>query len=208
MTQPVTKVLQEPVTVDHRLAEIGMSRGAILAIRDTACSMGATGASPFFPANGAGQLAYQYGTRELRAQFHELGWEIDQTFGTQGVRLPGEKRVAIYQNVDVACSLVDLPNPRSRKGAGSERLSQMSAFEVIEEEVPSTFRAEAAAAAVWYVMVAEDGAVEVTNAVVRNGKFADLVERIWVDDGEGFDVAGEQERGDDAVDFDVVVTRK
>jgi hypothetical protein len=205
-----TVVVREELDVNRRLAELSMSKVAILAVRDAACSMGATGSSPFFPSNGAGQLAYQYGTREMRAQLDSLGWEIDQSFGTQGVRLIGKKTIVLYQNVDVACSIPHTPNPRSRKGAGSERLSQRSAFEVIEDQVPTTYTMESSDGCVWYIMVAENGAVEVTNAVVHNGRFADLVERIFVSDGSDMDIARriDDKNGDDAVDFEVVVTRR
>ncbi|MBR9766494.1 MAG: hypothetical protein GYB53_24000 [Rhodobacteraceae bacterium] len=144
-----------------------MDRQDILDIRDVAASMHATGSSPLFPANGAGQLAYQYGTRELRATHLKRGWVIDQSYGTNGVRHPDRKIVVLYQNVDVACSLSDLPQARSRKGAGSERLSQGSAFDLIEEVVPSTYAGEGLDVEVWYVMVAQDGAVEVTHALIR-----------------------------------------
>lgn len=209
MPRAVTKVFKDDVDVDRRLSELGMDRQDILDIRDVAASMHATGSSPYFPSNGAGQLAYQYGTYELRATLLRRGWEIDQSYGTNGVRHPDQKLIVLYQNVDVACSLVDLPEARSRKGAGSERLSQGSSFEMMEDDVPSTHTGEGLEVAVWYVMVAQDGAVEVTQAVIKGNKFSEFVERIFVHDGSDFDTL--KDRGssdDDAVDFDITISRK
>lgn len=209
MPRAVTKVFKDDIDVDRRLFELGMDRQDILDIRDVAASMHATGSSPFFPANGAGQLAYQYGTRELRATFLKRSWEIDQSYGTNGVRHPDHKLIVLYQNVDVACSLVDLPQARSRKGAGSERLSQGNSFELMEADVPSTHSGEGLEVAVWYVMVAQDGAVEVTHAVIKGNKFSEFIERIFVHDGSDFD--GLEDRGSsdhEAVDFDVTISRK
>lgn len=209
MPRAVTKIYIDDIDVDCRLAELGMSRQDIVDIRDVAASMHATGSSPLFPANGAGQLAYQYGTRELRATFLKRGWVIDQSYGTNGVRHPDRKIIVLYQNVDVACRLSDLPQARSRKGAGSERLSQGSAFDLIEEVVPSTHSGEGLDVEVWYVMVAQDGAVEVTLALIKGGEFSEFIERIFVHDGSNFDALEEDgSSDDDAIDFDIKISRK
>ncbi|WBU55375.1 hypothetical protein [Paracoccus sp. SCSIO 75233] len=209
MPRMVAKIYIDDIDVDRRLAELGMDRQDILDIRDVAASMHATGSSPLFPANGAGQLAYQYGTRELRATFLKRGWVIDQSYGTNGVRHPDRKVIVLYQNVDVACSLSDLPQARSRKGAGSERLSQGSAFDLIEEVVPATHSGEGLDVEVWYVMVAQDGAVEVTHALIKGGEFSEFIERIFVHDGSDFDALEEDgSSDDDAIDFDIKISRK
>lgn len=209
MPRAVTKTYTDDIDVDRRLAELGMDRKDIMDIRDVAVSMHATGSSPLFPANGAGQLAYQYGTRELRSTFLKRGWVIDQSYGTNGVRHPDRKTITLYQNVDVACSLSNLPQARSRKGAGSERLSQGSAFDLIEEAVPTTYSGEGLEVEVWYVMVAQDGAVEVTNALIKGGEFSEFIERIFVHDGSDFDRLGREESlDDDAIDFDIKISRK
>lgn len=211
MPRAVTMIYIDDIDVDRRLSELGMNRQDILDIRDVAASMHATGSSPLFPANGAGQLAYQYGTRELRATFLKRGWVIDQSYGTNGVRHPDRKIIVLYQNVDVACSLSDLPQARSRKGAGSERLSQGSAFDLIEEIVPSTHSGEGEGldVEVWYVMVAQDGAVEVTHALIKGGEFSEFIERIFVHNGSDFDALEEDgSSDDDAVDFDIKISRK
>lgn len=209
MPRAVTKIYIDDIDVDRRLAELGMNRQDILDIRDVAASMHATGASPLFPANGAGQLAYQYGTRELRATLLKRGWVIDQSYGTNGVRHPDFKIIALYQNVDVACSLSDLPQARSRKGAGSERLSQGSMFDLIEDDVPSTYSSEGLDVTVWYVMVAQDGAVEVTHATIKSGEFSEFIERIFVHDGSDFDALEDDGYSDDdAIDFDIKISRK
>ena len=134
---------------------------------------------------------------------------IDQSYGTNGVRHPDRKVIVLYQNVDVACSLSDLPQARSRKGAGSERLSQGSAFDLIEEVVPATHSGEGLDVEVWYVMVAQDGAVEMTHALIKGGEFSEFIERIFVHDGSDFDALEEDDSSDDdAIDFDIKISRK
>jgi len=209
MPRVVTKVYIDDIDVERRLSELGMDRQDVLDIRNVAASMHATGSSPLFPANGAGQLAYQYGTRELRATFLKRSWTIDQSYGTSGVRHPAQKIIVLYQNVDVACSLSNNPQPRSRKGAGSERLGQSNAFDLIEDQVPSTHSGKELDVDVWYVMVAQNGAVEVTHALINNGEFSDLIERIFVHDGSDFDNLDDRlSSNDDAVDFDIMISRK
>ena len=204
-----TKVVAREIDVDRRLSELDMHREDILDIRNVACSMHATGSSLFFPPNGAGLLAYLYGTRELRKTFLGRNWTIDQSFGTSGVRHPECKRIVIYQNVDVACSLSELPKPRSRKGAGSERLSQGSFFDLIKGAVPSTNSGEGLDVEVWHVMVAQDGAVEVTLAKIEGGEFSEFYERIFVDVGGDLVVLeADCTPDEDAVDFDIRVSRK
>ena len=198
------------IDVDRRLAELGFgSRGLILAVRDVAHAREGEGASPFFPANGAGTLAYQYGTHELRARLDELGWRLENPLGTAASRHPTEARRALYQNVDVACSLANDPHPRTRKGVGAERLAQSSLFP--EEELISDFDEAPRDCEAWYVMVDEKGAVEVTNAVVRDGKFVEFRERLFVDDGSELsivDEAHDDTDGEGAIEFDISIARK
>lgn len=209
MPRAVTRNYIGDIDVDRRLSALGIDRQDILDIRGVAASMHATGSSPLFPANGAGQLAYQYGTRELRATLLKRGWAIDQSYGTNGVRHPDRNIIVLYQNVDVACSLSNLPQARSRKGDGSERLSQGSAFDLIEEVVPSTHSGEGLDVDVWYVMVAQDGGVEVTHALIKGGEFSEFIERIFVHDGSDFGpLEGDGSSEDDAVDFDIKISRK
>jgi hypothetical protein len=78
MPNAETKVVASAIDVDRRLSELDMHREDILNIRKAACDMHAAGSSPFFPPNGAGLLAYLYGTHELRKTFLERNWKIDR----------------------------------------------------------------------------------------------------------------------------------
>ena len=204
-----TTVHEDDLDVDRRLAELGFGiRKGLLAVRNVACGKAAEGTSPFFPLNGSGTLAYQYGTRELRQYLDTLGWQIDNAFGTSGTRHPSEVRLAFYQNVDAACDRARDPHPRTKKGAGAERLDQSLLFE--DESLPTHFDSEKVNCEVWYLMVAENGAVELTRAVVRKGKFEEIVERLFIENGDGFDVVETSDDlpDNDVIDFDVPIVRR
>ena len=199
-------IVEEGIHAARRIADLGFGEwDSLLKVRDVACAKAAEGASPFFPLNGAGTLAFRYGTRELGAYLDTLGWVTHNAFGASGMRHPSTARLAYYQNVDVACDLARDPRPRTRKGTGAERRDQG----VLWEDLPTAFPNQRAGSEVWYLMVAEDGAVELTRAVVRDGQFEQPFERIFVAGGGELDVVRQTgELPDDAVDFDVPVFRR
>ena len=209
MSRLETKIFDDDIDVNRRLAELDMDKQDILDIRDVANSYFTTGLSPFFLLNSAGLLAYHWGTRELRATFLKRGWRIYESGGIGGVRHSDKKIIAIYQNVNKACNLSDLPQPRSRKGPGSENLGMGNLFDGIEENIPSTYSGERIDTAVWYVMVDPDGAVEVTHAIVSDGEFSDFIERIFIHDGRDLDPLVEDDPSEnDAIDQDFKISRK
>ena len=222
MSRTAMKLHENDVDVDRRLFGLGMNRRDILDIRDAAIREYAKGASPLFPFNGAGSLAYLYGTRELRSKFMNRGWKIDNSHGTSGVRNEEMNLIVLYQNVNVACNPNVLPQSFSPKGVGSERLTesnQSDFFNLLGNFALHTYTDNNLKNAVWYIMVApHTGSVEVAHAVVKNGNFEELIERIFV--SKKYDTSDYEEFGmpdvnteegnsdDDAIDFDIEISRR
>ena len=114
-------VFREEQEVNARLAELELKKAKLLSIRSVAVAAAAD-ATPFHPANAAGNFSYQHGTFALRKELAEEGWVAERPNGVEAIRnQAGDVRVA-FANVDVACNDEHEPRPRSGKGAGAERL--------------------------------------------------------------------------------------
>lgn len=110
--------------------------------------------------------------------------------------------------MDVACDFANPPKARSTKGAGSERLCEGNLF---GDDMPAYFPSEATEShAIFYLMVAADGAAELSRPVVRRGVFESFVERIFLSDGADFNVESIKplEDNETATNFDPQIVRK
>ena len=110
-----TQVWNEPSDVGHRLAELGLSRDALLRVVAAALSAAAD-ATPFHPVNAAGTFAYQSGTWALRDQFIGDDWQVDRSDAVEAIKNDKIKIKVVFSNVDHACDSVQSPKARSRKG--------------------------------------------------------------------------------------------
>lgn len=127
--------------------------------------------------------------------------------GVEAIRNEERKVKLVFANVDVACNVDYEPKPRSSKGAGAEMLCAGNLF----GELPRYARAsEIRGWTTYYLMVAPDGAVELSCCAVRARTFKDFVERLFLSDGGDLD--GELkhllEDQDIADNFDPKVARK
>lgn len=200
-----TQVLKEPGDADRRLAELTLDRAGLLKVRDIALAEAAN-ATPNHCANAAGTFSYQHGTRALRDRFIGPNWKIDRSGGVEAIfnRTLGV-RVA-FCNVDAACSDDHLPVPRSAKGGGAERLCEENG---LFGSLPHFAPTPPDTCATFYLMVAGNGACELSCPIVAEGTFRAFVERIYLSDGG--DLGGDRLPLDDddaIVDFDPRVTRK
>lgn len=200
-----TQILREERDIEPRLRELGLDRAKLLACRDAAVSAAADSSS-LFPANAPGTFSYHFGTRELRAQFLGPDWEIDRSDSVESIKNEKMKLKVVFQNVDIACSDEHKPKPRSPKGSGAERACSGNLF----GHLPSYSPRHQSEWASYYLMVAEDGAAELTLAVVKNRTFTSFIERIYLSDGG--DIGGleslDTSADDYADDFDVNVARR
>lgn len=207
MASFATRVVDGEREVSERLFDFGLGRDQILAVADAARTW-ADDASPLMPTNAPGTLAYIYGVQELRHQIVDTHWKVDRTQNIESVinRAIG-LRIA-YQNVDRACDLVIPPMPRSAKGAAAEGVSGPNLFEYSGIETGPLTGVLSDGVPTYYVMVGEDGSVELSHPVIKDGLYKHFNERIFVRGG-GDDWAEEfdPEKGP-VTEFEIPVSLK
>lgn len=211
-----TAVIDKPMDVSRRLADFGLTIDQMLAVRDSARAA-SDDASPLMPQNAPGTLAYIHGVGALRSKLLDGEWVIDRTLGVEAVI---NHRLGIrigYQNVDRACDPHFPPMPRSEKGSGSARLCRLPLFDfygfVLETDVdrlPSddTKDPHSDQVITYFVMVGEDGSVELSCPVIANKRYSDFVERIFIDQPNDDWSARLDPENDPVEDFDISVTFK
>ena len=207
MSMVETVVRRDPWEIGARLAELQLGPiNRLLRVRSVAISASAD-ATPFHPANAAGTLAYQHGTFGLRDEFCKPAapWRLDRPDGVEVIVNDALELRVVFANVDVACNDYLKPKPRSRKGAGTERVCIGNLFGSLPEYAPrrpdgwSTF----------YLMVDERGAAELTRPVVERNTFIAYIERNYLSDGSELDRNTlAMPDGDVADGFDPEVVRK
>lgn len=207
MTMIAIRYVKKRFDVEARLTELGTSLATLLEIRDIAVNASGN-ATPFHAANAGGTFAYQDGTWALRDRHVRPGcqWEIDRAHGVEAI---SNKMTAVkiaFANVDVACNDMQKPKPRSKKGAGGERVFGPDLFAgTLPEYAPIPHDGVAA----FYLMVDPRGACELTRPVVKGGTFTSYVERIYLSSGVELDDESLITPEDGQIaDFDPEVIRK
>lgn len=211
-----TSIVDELTDIEERLADFGLSIAQFLAIRDSARAA-TDDASPLMPLNAPGTLGYIHGVEALRGQILDATWQIDRTLGVEAI-INREIGIRIgYQNVDKACDPIFKPMPRTVKGPASEKMCGFPLFEHVgmtldtdADRLPSENINDPLADQVttYFVMVGEDGSVELSCPIIKNHRYADFVERIFIDTP---DVDWEEKiEGEDGPvdDFDIDVSFK
>lgn len=135
-------------------------------------------------------------------------WEVDRTQNIESVvnRIAGI-RVG-YQNVDRAADRLFPPLPRSAKGAAAEGLSGPNLFEYSGIEAGPLTGVLSDGIPTYYVMVGEDGSVELSHPVIKDGMYKEFIERIIVKPVDR-DWSDEIDTDSDPiVDFDIPVVFK
>jgi hypothetical protein len=200
-----TKILREPWDVDARLIELRLPRAKLMNVVAVARHEAAN-ATPYHCVNAGGTFAYQHGTWSIRNEFVGADWAIDREGNVEAILRIDRKVRVIFSNVDVACNDFHNPKPRSQKGAGAERACMGNLFPDLPTFAPRLTGGELAT---FYLMLAEDGAAELTRPIVQEGTFSAFIERIYLSTGGEPDGEGLSFGDDDAiVDFDPQVARK
>jgi len=211
-----TAILENPMDAQRRLADFGLTVEQVLAIRDSARAA-AEDASPLMPLNAPGTLAYIHGVGALRGQVLDDEWTVDRTLGVEAVinRLLGIRLG--YQNVDRACDAIFPPMPRSAKGNGVAQLCALPLFDHFNvalesdaDRLPDVDVRDPLGDQVrtYFVMVGEDGSVELSCPVIGNKRYAGFIERIFVDRSDSeWELSVDPNTGP-IDDFDVPVTFK
>lgn len=204
-------IIDNPEEVRLFLEKMNITIDGVLFVRDAA-RVHLLDTSPLMALNAPGTLAYHYGVLETRVQFMGDHWEISRSGGFEAIFNPEKKIKLGYQTVDVACAKAIGPKPRTEKGAGSERECEGNLFDYSGVFAPKLVQKPKGAISVFYIMVDERGAVEVSQPVIEDGKFVGFVVRAFVSDGsdlheQEITPVGDLEAPID--DFDVpVISRK
>lgn len=216
MTVFKSAIIDTPIDAERRLADFGLTIAQVLAIRDSARAA-ADDASPLMPLNAPGTLAYIHGVEALRGQVLDDEWIIDRTLGVEAVINYGQGIRIGYQNVDLACDLNFKPMPRSAKGPASERMCRFPLFDYYnmmldtdQDRVPSGEISDPLGDQIttYFVMVGENGSVEFSCPIIRNQRYMDFRERIFVDRNEDDWEAQIEPDAGPVEDFEVSVTFK
>jgi len=204
-----TRILREDWETSPRLVELQLEKSKLLTVRSTAVGAAAD-ATPFHPANAAGTFSYQHGTFALRHEHVFAGspWTVERPNGVEAIRNESNRTKLVFANVDIACNDEHQPKPRSRKGAGAERLCVgNSLFGDLPHYVPHVPVHDGWT--IYYLMVAPNGAVELSCPVVEGGTFVSFIERLYLSDGSDLDGEFKLSLDDhDAAHFDPKVARK
>ena len=204
-----TRILKEQWEIEPRLEYLQLDKAKLLNVRTTAVGAAAD-ATPFHPANTAGTLSYHFGTFALRHEFVGGGWVLDRSNGVETIKNEARRIKIVFANVDIACSDEHEPKPRSSKGAGAERLcAGNDLFGGLPRYAPMV-QPSIDGWTVYYLMVAPDGAVELSCPIVKAGSFQHFVERLYLSDGSDLYAEPKLSLNNDdiAVDFDPKVARK
>lgn len=195
------------IDVQRRLADFALNTDQFMPIAAIARTW-ADDASPLMPQNAPGTLAYIYGVQELRQQLLGGEWEVDRTCGIEAV-INRKLGVRIgYQNVDRACDHDFPPNPRSTKGTASENICGPNLFVHAGVEPGPLTGVRQDGIPTYYVMVGEDGSVELSHPVIKNGTYKHFHERIFIDrPTDEWEEEIDPETGP-IEDFDIVVSFK
>jgi hypothetical protein len=198
-----TKIFREPWDVEQRLNQLDLTRKGLLEARDIAMNERAN-ATDFHPSNAPGTFGYHHGTWALRQNFVGERWVVDRSDGIETILNDNLKLKIAFCNVDLACDDERTPKPRSEKGAGAERASGTPLFGSLPQYAPRL----SGDSMLYYLMVDQNGAAELTRPVVSGGTFLAAVERIYLSSGGDDDPAVLGEDTGPVDNFDPQVVRK
>lgn len=182
------RVYSEVSDVDARLTPFGVTRSELLAVVRAVVAARADSV-PDDPLSAAGQFAYIFGTRELRALFGTKGWTRHRHENIEATRHPDKPLRVIYQSVDVAGTAGHAPRAVSGKGSGANRVVDSSQGNLFsEEELASSDRRMVAEPVInsgaWFFCVSvngEDVRAELSlPAAIADGNFKGFLERIFI----------------------------
>ena len=155
-----TVIVSTQVDVETRLEDFGVTRQQIMAIGHTARAY-ADDASPSMPLNAAGMLSYIHGVGELRQQLVGSDYIPDRACGVESV----------------------VRRDRSVRN-GAAALSTRTLFEHFGVE-PGPLTGVHDGVRTYYVMVGQDGSVELSCPVIEKGKYVEWAERIYIFSPDG-----------------------
>jgi hypothetical protein len=169
----------------------------------------AADATPFHPANAAGTLSYQHGTFSLRDEHvGENEWVLSRPSGVEAIENGPLRTRFVFANVDIACNDEQQPKARSEKGAGAERLCAQNRLFDLPYFV-NTAVLNRGGWTTYYLMVAPNGATELSLAVIEDKRFTQFFERLYLSDGSDLDTLPKRLNNEGPIDqFDPQIARR
>lgn len=203
MDKVETAILREPHDVARCLSEMKLPLDKLLKVRAVAVYEGRN-TTPYHCSNAAGTFSYQQGTWALRNELVGKEWAVDRSGGVEAIWNAALKIRVIFANVDIACNDQMQPKPRSKKGAGAERVCMGNLF----DDLPHFTKRPTDNEATYYLMVDEKGATELTRPVVSGGTFSNYIHRIYLSDGSDLTDSGLLDDVPNTETFDPQIVRK
>ncbi len=198
-----TKVIELPWDVSRRLTGLSLTLDGLLRVVSIS-QVERRNATEFHPANSAGTFSYHHGVAAIRREFIGPDWVLDRSDGIESIRNDRLKVKLTFCNVDQATGL-DHPKPRSDKGAGAERASGPSLFDDLKSFAPEP----TGEWALFYLMVDQKGAAELTRPVIARRTFTSAIERIFLTKGDDDETFKPVDLTDGIADgFDPQIVRK
>jgi hypothetical protein len=209
--QPATTIIQDPLQVDARLADLGVTLDELRAIVRSAVAA-RNDAVPNDPSNAGGWMAYCYGTRKLRDIFCPRKWKLDRTDGVESVVNPTTGVKLVYQNAQSAGDISRDPRSVSAKGEASKQLVNWVNGDLFRGWPDQNKRPDSS---VWYLFVDTDGeyiGAELSRPQsIEGGQFKGFSERIIIvvpGNDNGWEDLALPDEDIDEQEFTVNVTRK
>ena len=166
---------------DAHLATLGLERNRLLAVADSALAAGRD-LSPFALAMAAGMNMYLVGGESLRGEHVGERWLSHRAGNLEGIISVDGQIIVYFQNAHLCCQ-AHLPEPRSKRGPQSELASAVNLFEAQGIDLPARSKgAGTKCASVYYLLVDEDGRVELSSMVIEGGVFVAYGERAFLRD--------------------------
>ncbi|WP_339863278.1 hypothetical protein [Thalassospira alkalitolerans] len=185
------KSVKEPEQVPARLVEMDLELGPLLRVRDVAL-LSRSNATRYHAVATPGWNAYSEGLFTLRSQIIGRGrygehWERYFYKNVEGIINKNRNIIVGFCSVGRALT-VGVPQRRKECGSVVESLCVSENLELFgSEDLPVSSKRMVGDPLFYYLMVDEDGRVELTCPIVKEKRFADYVERIFLSDGTDFD---------------------
>lgn len=186
-----TAIASNLLEAQKRLEDFGLSIDQITSVRDSARAA-AEDSSPLMPKNAPGTLAYIFGVEALRSQLQDETWQKDEALGIASV-INHDLGIRIgFQNVDRACDITP-PMPISKKGPASEQICSLSLFdhygmvlETDKDRLPNEKLKDPLGDQyiTYFIMVGQDGSVELSSPIIYNQGYQGFGERIFIDSAD------------------------
>lgn len=213
-----TSIIKEGARVHDRLALISLDHKRLAAV-GSAAMFGRSQASALHPANAAGIFAYHDGVEALRAEFlGRDGWRKYAKGGLEGIYHDEHRLIILFKNVHRCCSDAETPQA-APVGVNSEKICENATlFDHVGVDLPSvgyildpgSFGVKTSRISVFYLMIDQDGRLELSMPVFKEKAIEYCVERIYIVEDADLDRLDDlaEDAAQDDDDFVIEVKRK